>query len=150
MAKKFKFKLESFLKLKSFNVTKAEDALNKILILKYEKEVEIVSLYDEISELNNNPKKQTIIDLQSRFHRKIFLEDRIIQIKYEITKIVEIENFKRKELQEAMKDEKILEKLKEKKQVEFKFETGKEEDLALDEISIVAFGKKLIAENSVN
>lgn len=150
MAKKFKFKLESFLKLKSFNVTKAEDALNKILILKYEKEVEIVSLYDEISELNNNPKKQTIIDLQSRFHRKIFLEDRIVQIKYEITKIVEIENFKRKELQEAMKDEKILEKLKEKKQVEFKFETGKEEDLALDEISIVAFGKKLIAENSVN
>lgn len=150
MAKKFKFKLESFLKLKSFNVTKAEDALNKILILKYEKEVEIVSLYDEISELNNNPKKQTIIDLQSRFHRKIFLEDRIIQIKYEITKIVEIENFKRKELQEAMKDEKILEKLKEKKQVEFKFETGKEEDLALDEISIVAFGKKFIAENSVN
>ena len=150
MAKKFKFKLESFLKLKSFNVTKAEDALNKILILKYEKEVEIVSLYDEISELNNNPKKQTIIDLQSRFHRKIFLEDRIVQIKYEITKIVEIENFKRKELQEAMKDEKILEKLKEKKQVEFKFETGKEEDLALDEISIVAFGKKFIAENSVN
>lgn len=150
MVKKFKFKLESFLKLKSFNVTKAEDALNKILILKYEKEVEIVSLYDEISELNNNPKKQTIIDLQSRFHRKIFLEDRIVQIKYEITKIVEIENFKRKELQEAMKDEKILEKLKEKKQVEFKFETGKEEDLALDEISIVAFGKKLIAENSVN
>jgi len=150
MAKKFKFKLESFLKLKSFNVTKAEDALNKILILKYEKEVEIVSLYDEISELNNNPKKQTIIDLQSRFHRKIFLEDRIVQIKYEITKIVEIENFKRKELQEAMKDEKILEKLKEKKQVEFKFEMGKEEDLALDEISIVAFGKKLIAENSVN
>ncbi len=150
MAKKFKFKLESFLKLKSFNVTKAEDALNKILILKYEKEVEIVSLYDEISELNNNPKKQTIIDLQSKFHRKIFLEDRIVQIKYEITKIVEIENFKRKELQEAMKDEKILEKLKEKKQVEFKFETGKEEDLALDEISIVAFGKKLIAENSVN
>jgi flagellar export protein FliJ len=107
-------------------------------------------LYDEISELNNNPKKQTIIDLQSRFHRKIFLEDRIVQIRYEITKIVEIENFKRKELQEAMKDEKILEKLKEKKQVEFKFETGKEEDLALDEISIVAFGKKLIAENSVN
>lgn len=150
MAKKFKFKLESFLKLKSFNVTKAEDALNKILILKYEKEVEIESLYDEISELNNNPKKQTIIDLQSRFHRKIFLEDRIVQIKYEITKIVEIENFKRKELQEAMKDEKILEKLKEKKQVEFKFETGKEEDLALDEISIVAFGKKFIAENSVN
>ena len=150
MVKKFKFKLESFLKLKSFNVTKAEDALNKILILKYEKEVEIVSLYDEISELNNNPKKQTIIDLQSRFHRKIFLEDRIVQIKYEITKIVEIENFKRKELQEAMKDEKILEKLKEKKQVEFKFETGKEEDLALDEISIVAFGKKFIAENSVN
>lgn len=150
MAKKFKFKLESFLKLKSFNVTKAEDALNKILILKYEKEVEIVSLYDEISELNNNPKKQTIIDLQSRFHRKIFLEDRIVQIRYEITKIVEIENFKRKELQEAMKDEKILEKLKEKKQVEFKFEKGKEEDLALDEISIVAFGKKLIAENSVN
>lgn len=150
MVKKFKFKLESFLKLKSFNVTKAEDALNKILILKYEKEVEIESLYDEIYELNNNPKKQTIIDLQSRFHRKIFLEDRIVQIKYEITKIVEIENFKRKELQEAMKDEKILEKLKEKKQVEFKFETGKEEDLALDEISIVAFGKKLIAENSVN
>jgi flagellar export protein FliJ len=150
MAKKFKFKLESFLKLKSFNVSKAEDALNKVLILKYEKEAEIVSIYDEISELNNNPKKQTIIDLQSRFHRKIFLEERIVQIKYEITKILEIENLKRKELQEAMKEEKILEKLKEKKQVEFKFEMGKEEDLALDEISIVAFGKKLMLEKSAN
>lgn len=150
MAKKFKFKLESFLKLKSFNVSKAEDALNKVLILKYEKEAEIENIKDEISELNNNPRKQTIIDLQSRFHRKIFLEERIIQIKYEITKIVEIENLKRKELQEAMKEEKILEKLKEKKRDEFKFEMGKEEDLALDEISIVAFGKKIIAENSVN
>lgn len=150
MAKKFKFKLESFLKLKSFNVTKAEDALNKVLILKYEKEAEIENIKDEISDLNNNPKKQTIIDLQARFHRKIFLEERIVQIKYEITKIVEIENLKRKELQEAMKEEKILEKLKEKKRDEFKFEMGKEEDLALDEISIVAFGKKLIAENSAN
>ena len=72
MAKKFKFKLESFLKLKSFNVTKAEDALNKVLILKYEKEAEIENIKDEITDLNNNSKKQTIIDLQSRFHRKIF------------------------------------------------------------------------------
>lgn len=150
MAKKFKFKLESFLKLKSFNVTKAEDALNKVLILKYEKETEIENIKDEITDLNNNPKKQTIIDLQSRFHRKIFLEERIVQIKYEITKIIEIENLKRKELQEAMKEEKILEKLKEKKRDEFKFEMGKEEDLALDEISIVAFGKKLMIEKSSN
>ena len=78
------------------------------------------------------------------------MQERIVQIKNEITKIIEIENLKRKELQEAMKEEKILEKLKEKKRDEFKFEMSKEEDLALDEISIVAFGKKLMLENSTN
>lgn len=150
MAKKFKFQLESFLKLKNFNVSKAEDALNRVLILKYEKEAEIENIFTEISDLNNSPRKQTIIDLQSRFHRKIYLEERIVQIKYEITKIVEIENIKRKDLQEAMKEEKILEKLKDKKREEFRFLNNKEEDLALDEISIVAFGKKQKAENALN
>lgn len=142
MAKKFKFKLDSFLTIKKFNVTKAENALNEVLKIKYEKEQEIVNIKFEIEGMNNDKGRLGIIDLQSRFHRKVFLEERVEQVKNEILKIEEIEQVRRAELAEKMKEQKIIEKLKEKKLEEYKLEMNKEEGLNLDEISITEFVKK--------
>lgn len=147
MAKKFKFQLESFLTIKKFNVSRAENALFEVLAIKYAKENEVRQMYEEITLLNTQKGKLAIIDLQARFHRKIFLEQRIEQIKAEIVKIEEIEQIKRKELAFAMKEEKVLEKLKEKKKVAHKIQIDKEEDQNLDEIAIKQFLKQIQVEN---
>lgn len=141
MAKKFKFKLDSFLKIKKFNVQKAEDELNKILSLKYSREQTILSLKNEIIEINNFKGKSTIMDLQSNFHRKTFIDELIVKEKYEITKLDEIEKIKRQDLSNALKEEKIIDKIKDKKMVEHKFELNKEEEFQLDEIGIAGFVK---------
>lgn len=141
MAKKFKFKLDSFLKIKKFNVQKAEDELNKILSLKYAREQTILSLKNEIIEINNFKGKSTIVDLQSNFHRKTFIDELIVKEKYEITKLEEIEKIKRQDLSNALKEEKIIDKIKDKKMVEHKFELNKEEEFQLDEIGIAGFVK---------
>ncbi len=141
MAKKFKFKLESFLKIKKFNVQKAEDGLNKILGLKYAREQTILSLKNEILEINNYKGKSTIMDLQSNFHRKTFIDELIVKEKYEISKLEEIEYIKRQDLTKALKEEKIIEKIKEKKIIEHKLELNKEEEFQLDEIGIAGFVK---------
>lgn len=141
MAKKFKFKLDSFHKIKKFNVQKAEDELFKLLNLKYTREQTIVILKNEILEINNYKGKSSILDLQSNFHRKIFIDELIVKEKYEISKLEEIEIIKRQNLSKALTEEKIIEKIKEKKLIEHKFELNKEESLQLDEIGISGFVK---------
>ena len=59
--------------------------------------------------MNNDKGRLGIIDLQSRFHRKVFLEERVEQVKNEILKIEEIEQVRRAELAEKMKEQKIIE-----------------------------------------
>ena len=55
--------------------------------------------------------------------------------------IKEIEDLKRVKLNEAMKEEKILVKLKDKKKIEYDYDVRKEEKKILDEIALSRHGK---------
>ncbi len=142
MAKKFSFKLESVLKYRADKVNQAIDALNQVVKLRIEKEKkinELIQLKKEIYSQGKNKVKAS--DLQTKNNYLNSLDEEISKLENEKKQIIEIENIRRIKLTEAMKDEKVIEKLKEKKISSYKEEIRKEEGIFLDEIGIKGIEK---------
>ena len=74
------------------------------------------------------------------------LKEEIKKLEEEIDQLKEIEELRRVRLTEAMKDEKVLEKLKEKRKYDHDEDSKHEEVLTLDEISQMRFTKKKITQ----
>lgn len=137
MAKKFNFRLEPLLKLKTYKVNQAKDSLASALRVRYEKErliSENRASRDEVNKIKSRKLKAS--DIQDMIFHRNFLDREHERLNKEKSQIVEIENYRRGKLTEAMKEEKVLEKLKEKKKEIYKEELLKEETLFMDEISI--------------
>lgn len=136
--KKFNFKLESVLKYRGDKVTQAKDSLNQVLKIKNEKELAISDTQNTINNLINEKEKGKIkaSDLQIKNNHINFLNDEIVRLNEEKKQIVEIENIRRVKLTKAMKDEKVMEKLKEKQKYEHNEIQKKEEGIMLDEIGL--------------
>lgn len=142
MPQKFSFKLETVLKLRSYKVSLKQEELNIVVASRLAKERQIEDKTNYLVEMDKKIKERKgILELQAGFHHKIFIKDEIKRIEKEIDSILEIENLKRLELIEAMKDEKAIEKLKEKRFEQYKFDMGLEEGKMLDEIAIGRFAK---------
>ncbi len=137
MAKKFTFRLEPVLKLKTHKVQIALDSLNQAVRLRNEKEQMIIMQSDNRSNLIDlGVKSNKAGDIQAIFHHRDFIDNEIKKLEEEKKRIIEIENIRRTKLTNAMKEEKVLEKLKEKKQIIHQDEINKEEGKFLDEIAI--------------
>ncbi|MFN3270592.1 MAG: flagellar FliJ family protein, partial [Candidatus Kapaibacteriota bacterium] len=76
------------------------------------------------------------IEIQALNYHKEYVREEIRELKEQLARIVEIENILRMRLVEAMKEEKVLQKLKEKEFDAYKVALNKEETKLLDEISI--------------
>jgi flagellar export protein FliJ len=136
MAKKFNFRLESVLNLKSSRVQKAKDDLNQILNLKYNKEKQIEEMQVYFQELLTMKKGHCSIDeFQANYHHKNYIKGELANLEKQKRELVEIENLRRIALVEAMKEENILIKLKEKKKIIYNQELEKEDTKTLDEIA---------------
>ena len=133
--KKFNFKLESVLKLRSHKVDLAKSELGKIIAQKNLKKEEIKQREQEISDHESNDSNSSLSYLQNRFYRISQLHSEIENIKLEIDNIKEIEEVKRKQLNEVLKDEKIMEKLKEKELESYNDKLKKEENEFIEEIA---------------
>lgn len=137
MAKRFSFRLDSLLKLRSYKVGEAKEALNQALRARIEKEMNINERNDYLHDfIKTDIKPKTVSELQAAYHHKVYVKEEITQLEADKVQIIEIENFRRGKLTEAMKAEKIIEKLKEKKVAEHKEELAREELNFLDEIAI--------------
>lgn len=136
MAKKFNFRLQSVLNLRSHKVEQAKDSLNQIVKMKNDKDLLIEFNLNQKNEIfrDKNPSFKAA-ELQNKIYHKDHLENQIIQLESEKLRLIEIENLRRMNLTEAMKGEKVLEKLKEKKVEAHKYELDKEEMQTLDEIA---------------
>ncbi|MFN3305784.1 MAG: flagellar export protein FliJ [Candidatus Kapaibacteriota bacterium] len=137
MAKKFIYRLESLLNLKSFKVKEIEENIQKVLYYKVQTEEEIRRNEEYLRELNstvNNYHKA--LEIQALNYHKDYIKEEIKELRKELARIVEIENLLRKRLVEAMKEEKVLQKLKERQYEEHIFLINHEETKLLDEISI--------------
>lgn len=136
MPKKFSFRLEPILKLRSHRVIQEKEALLQVQAMRIAKENEIRENTDHLNSLYRNKKgKITVEQMQIDFHRQNFIKEFIKKLEADRLRIMEIEEQRRQILNEALKEEKILEKLKEKKNTAYKEELNIEDMKMMDEIA---------------
>lgn len=141
MAKKFTFRLEPLLNLRSHKVKEAKEELVKVVNKRTSKESEISEQNEYFNGLMKSKKgKIPVAELQADYHHKSFVKDEIGKLENQKEQLLEIEEVKRLRLTEAMKDEKILQKLKEKQKQYHAEEVEKESVKQMDEIAISRHG----------
>lgn len=143
MARKFFFRLEPLLKIRTHKQLMAKESLMQIVNLRLRKEGEIEEMSNYLKYLN----KQKVgsaraSDLQSILYHIEFTENQIKNLIKEKEQISEIEAIKRDAFHKTLKEEKILLKLKEKKQTEYKEAVNKEDMLLMDEMALKYFTPK--------
>ncbi len=150
MSKKFSFRLEPVLSLRSHKVNEAKEVFLQIQAKRIRKDNEIQACIDDMNSLYTR-KNGTIpvVELQANFYRQDFLKNEIEKLNNEKERLVEIENHRRKLLAEAMKEEKILLKLKEKKREYYLEEQKQEENKFMDEIANNRFNISKINNDSM-
>lgn len=137
MAKKFSYRLESLLNFKSFKVKELEETIQKILYYKIQTEHEISKNIEYLESLNNHKNGHfRALEIQALNYHKEYIKDEIANLRKELERIIELENIFRQRLTEAMKEEKVLQKLKEKQYENYMYEVNREETKLLDEITI--------------
>ncbi len=137
MAKKFNFKLESVLKFRTDKVSQAIDSHNQAVKIRLEKQREIDETKYRISEIASKVENKIKAgELRVKDSHINFLNEEILRLEDEKKQIIEIENIRRVKLTSAMKDEKVIEKLKEKQFVAYNDDLKKEEGAILDEIGL--------------
>lgn len=150
MAKKFVFRLESLLNLKAHKVKEIEEAIQKILYFRYRTEEEIQRQEEYLRTISNGDNGYfKALDLQAKINHKEYVTVEIEKLRTQLQRIVEIEDIYRQRLAEAMKEEKILEKLKDKKLEIYNEEVKKEETKQLDEITINKEARKKNTETKL-
>lgn len=137
MAKKFNFTLDTVLKLRYQQVEEAKVSLNQAVRIRLEKEENIKQHLQQIDAVRAEKKQHFKADSYQTTENHIkFLSKEINKIKKEVDDILKIERIRKEKLNEAMKNEKILSKLKVKKFDQHKGEILKEENSMMDEIAL--------------
>ncbi|ROL59563.1 hypothetical protein D9V87_04795 [Bacteroidetes/Chlorobi group bacterium MS-B_bin-24] len=137
MAKKFSYRLETFLNLKTFKVKEIEENIQKVLYYRTQTEEEIRKNQEYLAMLNNNRNGHfKAIEIQALNYHKEAVKDEIENLRSQLARIIEIENILRQRLVEAMKEEKVLQKLKERQFEAYMYEVNREETKLLDEITV--------------
>lgn len=144
MSKRFQFRLEPLLKLRANAVEQAKNALATAMQHRLKKEDELIEREQYFNQLliSEQNQKQTVIDMQANWHHRQEVQFELRTLEREKDKLSDIENKKRDELAEAMKQEKTVDKLKERKKTEYRESIAKEEQIFLDEIAGRSFGKR--------
>lgn len=136
MAKRFSFRLEPVLRLRAHKVNRAKEDLVAIVNRRVTKEQQIEereSYYDSL--LTTERKTTRAGDLQAIINHEDFVKGEIEKLENEKSQLLEIEVLRRSKLTDAMKEEKVLEKLKEKKKNAHSEELAKEDTQFMDEIA---------------
>lgn len=137
MSKRFQFRLEPLLKLRTNAVEQAKNALATAMQNRIRKEDELIEREEYFNQLllAEQDQKQTVIGMQAIWHHRQTVQHEMRTLEREKSKLADIESKKRDELAEAMKQEKTVEKLKERKKTEYHESMAKEEQTFMDEIA---------------
>lgn len=141
--KKFKFRLDTVLKLKEKALDDKMLELARVTKILYEEEEKLQQLIDAKINTSNNLigiyEKKQCLDLQEIQFHKDYLTQLAININTKEHLLMQIKcavKEKQKEVQEALKEKDILEKLKEKQSEKHYQEIAQREMVELDDISI--------------
>ncbi|MFA7626234.1 MAG: flagellar FliJ family protein [Candidatus Kapaibacterium sp.] len=125
------------MKFRTDKVSQAKDSLNQAVKIRLEKEADIRNTEMMKSQLGTvTINKIKAGDLQIKNNHIAFLETEILKLEEEKKQILEIENLRRIKLTNAMKDEKVIEKLKEKQYSNYMEEQRCNENKFLDEVAL--------------
>jgi len=136
--KKFAFRLEPLLKIRSEKTAEAKDMLGQAMQVRIAKERTIAEKKQYSLELQKKGVHETKISVQelaANFHHLRAVAEEIKQLEKEHAQVLEIESLRRGILSEAMKQEKVLDKLKEKKKEQFLKDVAHEENALLEDIA---------------
>lgn len=138
--KNYKFSLESVLEVRSNDEKSVLEDFVRVQNSLVEKEDRKARLEKDLKLfLRKNISNTSIQEFIMRNHYKSDLEEKIRLQKIDIDKKkIELENIRTK-LQEAQKDKKIIEKLKEKDVEEYKSEISKKNQKEIDEFAVLRF-----------
>ncbi len=140
MAKKFSFRLEPLLSIRSHKAQIAREELSRIVNMRRERELRIEAHLKYINSLLlRRESSSKAAEYQTKIHHIEFIESEINNLRKEIQQISEIEEIKREILNNALKQEKILQKLKERRLAEYKEEADREEINLMNEIALRNF-----------
>lgn len=144
MAKKFNFKLDTVLRLRSDKTEEAKTELQLIIRKRIEKEQLIEEEILKLA-LHNKTRDEhkKLEEIQAFYYHKEYINQEIKKLNMELDNLLDIESLKRIKYNEALKEEKVLQKLKDKKKSEFMAEIEHKEQLELDEIAIRQYTNKL-------
>lgn len=144
MAKKFIFRLESVLNLRSHKVNEALEGLRSVVAVRLDKERELDERTEYYKSLNiiGDGHRIQVSEIQARFHHSNLVKEELINLDKEKKELLEIEEFRRQALSEAMKEEKILEKLKLKKHEVYLKDLLDEENKAIDALALSRYDKQ--------
>ncbi len=135
MAKKFIFKLDPVLKIRSYKVKEAKEDLGKTVSQRVRAELEMESKNDYLMKfMESKTGKLNALDLQAHWNHKAYVEDEINNLGKERRELLKIEDKKRTKLENAMMNEKVISNLKERRITEYNASLQKEETIEMDEI----------------
>lgn len=140
--RRFKFRLQSVLNLKEKKLEDERMALAQILRVLEDQKDTLLSLNDKKEQIEksfDNANKEAALDIQNVVNTRNYLEKISNEIKtqFEIIKKTQIEfDEQTQKVNEAYKELKVLEKLKEKQYEEFLKEFRQNETKELDDIVI--------------
>jgi flagellar FliJ protein len=144
MAKKFTFKLETVLKLRSEKTEEAKTELQLIIRKRIEKEALIEEENARLIKHNSTRnEKKKLEDIQAFYYHKEFIEQEIVRLNMELDNLLDIESLKRTKYNEALKEEKVLLNLKDKQKSQYMAELNRKEQIELDDIAIQQYTNKL-------
>jgi flagellar export protein FliJ len=136
MAKSFKFRLEPVLRLRSHKVEESKRELRNAANRRRRKEEEIEEKEIYLAGITKAPKGLTkASELQAGHFHKVYIREELKKLDKEKLKLIGIETEKRDRLNDDMKDEKILIKLKEKQLKAYEYDAEREDVIRLDEIA---------------
>lgn len=135
MAKRFTFRLDSLHRFRRHRTHQAKLALGEITQLRYAKEQEIEERVLFLEQYRMDVRTVKVADYQMRAEHVHAVRAEIKKLRSELENLCEIESLRRQVLTELMKEEKVLDSLREKKEADHKGLVLSEEQKLMDEIA---------------
>ncbi|MBL7997144.1 MAG: flagellar FliJ family protein [Candidatus Kapabacteria bacterium] len=136
MAKRFQFRLETLHKHRQRETDSAKRAFGEVAQMRMAKEREIDGRTGYLNALLTAPPKGKVHELQAYSSHIAAVREHIEVLKAELANIAEIEAMRRNELTRTMRDENVLDTLRDKHVEQHRQALLAEEQATLDEIAL--------------
>ncbi len=136
MAKRFSFRLDGLHRFRQHKTNEAKLALGEITRLRQNKQKEIEEMLEYLKHLDSSRRTTRVLEYQVNVAHAESVRQHIVKLHEELQSLSEIELLRRTELTHTMRDEKVLDKLREKKLSEYHHSVLIEEQTQMDEIAM--------------